>query len=61
MKLLFKKFIVLLLCIPCYPLVMFAEWYDKATHYGSKFKLRNSSAEYWVEVWEVLTYREEGD
>ena len=60
MKLLFKKFVVLLLCIPTYPLVMFAEWYDKSTHYGSKFHLRNSSVEYWAEVWEVLAYRKDG-
>lgn len=60
MKLLFKKFVVLLLCIPAYPLVMFAEWYGNATQYGSKFHLRNSSAEYWAEVWEVLVYRKDG-
>jgi len=60
MKLLAKKLFVILICIPYYPLVMFAEWYDKATHFGPRFSLRKATAEYWSEIWEVLTYRKDG-
>lgn len=59
MKLLGKKALVLLLCVPAYPFVIFAEWYDKATHfYSTKFNLRKATAEYWSEIWEVLTYKD---
>lgn len=58
MKLFAKKAIILLLCIPFYPLVIFAEWYDKKTHFGPKFNLRKATADYWADVRDTLTYRE---
>lgn len=57
MKLLGKKAIVLLLCIPLFPFVMFAEWYDAKTSFG-RFNFRKESKFYWKDdVWSSLKYR----
>lgn len=61
MKLILIKIIVVLLCLPAYPLVLFAEWYDKSTHFGPKFNLRRASKEYWIDVWDALAYKKETD
>ena len=60
MRIVVKKSLILLLCVPLYPFVMFAEWYHIVTHVGHKFSFRKSNKEYWKDVWDALTYRKEG-
>ncbi len=59
MKLIAKKALALISCIPMYPLVMFAIYYEKSTYFGGKFRLGETTKEYWAEIWKVLTYRKE--
>jgi len=43
--------------VPVYPLVMFAEWYEKRTSYGGKFSFKSASIDYWQDVKETLLYK----
>ena len=61
MRLIFVKVACLLFCIPVYPLVLFAEFYNVKTSFGGTFKFRKVSKEYWVDVRDVLHFREGGD
>ncbi len=59
MILLAKKALILVGCIPMYPLIMFAVYYEKSTSFGGKFRLGEATKEYWSDVWEAITYRKE--
>lgn len=55
MRLLPVKILSLLFFVPLYFIHMFACWYDKS---GNGLKVRKESADYWLEVWEFLRYKE---
>lgn len=57
MKLLIIKFLIAILCLPVYPLVLFAEWYQAKTTFGGVFNYKESSADYWKDVFHALAFR----
>lgn len=57
MRIIIVKILCVLFCVPVYPLVLFAEWYDKRTSYGGKFSFKTASADYWQDVKETLLYK----
>lgn len=59
MKVLLAKLIVIIFCIPAYPVYVFFVTEERKRYYGSQSTYRKVSAEYWKDVKDVLTYKEE--
>lgn len=57
MKLFLIKVVVLILCLPVYPLVVFSDWYQSKTSMGGSFNFKTSSIIYWEDVMDALSYK----
>lgn len=56
-RIIVAKILCIAFCIPMYPLVLFAVWYDKRTSFGGKFNFRESTKDYWSDVKETIRYK----
>lgn len=51
-----KKILILIICLPYYPIGLIGEWYE-ITGNGRKFSFKEFNKDYWLEVLDYLKLR----
>lgn len=57
MKIIIHKLIILILCIPAYPILVVGMYLEANSYLGDKTTLKEVSDDYWTDVKDALIYR----